>query len=73
MLTIIIEKIYNSNIPHTGIFEWGIRVVFGYLFAIVFRFGLVGIWLAYSLDIVVRGIILLLRFLNGKWKYVKID
>lgn len=52
---------------------WGIRVVFGYLFAIIFKLGLIGIWLAYSLDIVVRGIILLLRFLNDKWKYVKID
>lgn len=52
---------------------WGIRVVFGYLFAVIFKLGLVGIWLAYSLDIIVRGIILLLRFLNDKWKYVKID
>lgn len=52
---------------------WGIRVVFGYLFAIIFKLGLVGIWLAYSLDIVIRGIILLLRFLNDKWKYIKID
>lgn len=52
---------------------WGIRVVFGYLFAIIFKLGLIGIWLAYSLDIVIRGIILLLRFLNGKWKYIKID
>lgn len=52
---------------------WGIRVVFGYLLAIIFKLGLVGIWLAYSLDIVVRGIILLLRFLNDKWRYVRID
>lgn len=52
---------------------WGIRVVFGYLFAIIFKLGLVGIWLAYSIDIIIRGIILLLRFLNDKWKYIKID
>lgn len=52
---------------------WGIRVLFGYIFAIKFHLGLVGIWLAYSLDITIRGIILLLRFLNDKWKNIKID
>jgi putative MATE family efflux protein len=52
---------------------WGIRVVLGYVFAIIFKLGLVGIWLAYSLDIVIRGIILLLIFLNDKWKYIEID
>ena len=52
---------------------WGIRVVFGYIFSITFKFGLIGIWLAYSLDITIRGIILLLRFLKGSWKDIKID
>lgn len=52
---------------------WGIRVVFGYIFSISFKFGLLGIWLAYSLDITVRGIILLLRFLKGNWKDIRID
>lgn len=52
---------------------WGIRVVLGYVFAIIFKLGLVGIWLAYSLDIVIRGIMLLLIFLNDKWKYIEID
>lgn len=52
---------------------WGIRVVFGYIFAIHFSLGLVGIWLAYALDITVRGIILLVRFLRGKWTEIKIN
>lgn len=52
---------------------WGIRVVFGYLFSIIFDLGLVGIWLAYSLDIIIRGILLLLRFLKDKWKSIKIS
>lgn len=52
---------------------WGIRVIFGYIFAIKFNLGLVGIWFAYSLDIVVRGIILLVRFLKGKWSNIKVD
>lgn len=52
---------------------WGIRVLFGYIFAVKFNLGLVGIWLAYSLDIVVRSIILLSRFLKGKWDEIKIS
>ncbi|MFD3158844.1 MATE family efflux transporter (plasmid) [Haloimpatiens sp. FM7330] len=52
---------------------WGIRVVLGYLFAIIFKWGLVGIWLAYSFDITIRGIMLLLRFLNDKWKYIEFN
>ncbi|GFP75813.1 hypothetical protein bsdtw1_01905 [Clostridium fungisolvens] len=53
-----------------------IRLIIGFIsfiFAIVFKFGLIGIWLAYSLDITIRGIILLLRFLKGSWKDIKID
>ena len=46
---------------------WGIRIVFGYTFAIIFNLGLIGIWIAYSIDISFRGIILLIRFLKGKW------
>ncbi|WP_053983484.1 MATE family efflux transporter [Niameybacter massiliensis] len=46
---------------------WGIRVVFGYFFAVIFNLGLVGIWLAYSLDILLRGLLLMYRFLRGKW------
>ncbi len=51
---------------------WVIRVGVGYLFGVIFDFGLVGIWLAYSLDIIIRGIILLLRFLNNEWRNIKI-
>ena len=46
---------------------WGIRIVLGYTFAIIFNLGLIGIWIAYSIDISFRGIILLIRFLKGKW------
>ncbi|NMM63419.1 MATE family efflux transporter [Clostridium sp. P21] len=52
---------------------WVIRVGVGYLFGVIFNFGLVGSWLAYSLDISIRGIILLLRFLNNKWRNIKIS
>lgn len=52
---------------------WGVRVLFGYIFAVIFKLGLVGIWLAYSLDIVIRGIILLVRFLRGNWSKIEIS
>lgn len=51
---------------------WGVRLGIGYFLAIVMELGLTGIWYAYSLDLTVRGIILLLRFLQGKWKKIKI-
>lgn len=46
---------------------WGIRIILGYTFAVIFNLGLIGIWIAYSIDISFRGIILLVRFLKGKW------
>ncbi len=52
---------------------WGIRVLGVYILGIKLNLGLVGVWLAYALDITVRGTILLLRFLRGKWKEIKIS
>lgn len=46
---------------------WGVRVLGLYILSIHFNFGLVGVWLAYALDITLRGIIILIRFLKGKW------
>lgn len=51
---------------------WGVRVIVGYLLAIVFNMGLIGIWYAYALDITVRSILLLVRFIRGKWSTIKI-
>ncbi|GAA0125700.1 MATE family efflux transporter [Clostridium sp. CTA-19] len=51
---------------------WGIRVGIGYLFGVSLGFGLVGVWMAYVIDITIRGILLLKRFLNGKWKKIVI-
>lgn len=52
---------------------WGIRVLGVYILGIKLNLGLAGVWLAYALDITVRGTILLLRFLRGKWKEIKIS
>ena len=52
---------------------WGFRVIFGYIFAIIFKFGLIGIWISIVLDITIRSIILYKRFLSEKWKNVIIE
>jgi len=51
---------------------WCGRVGIGYLLGVKFGLGLFGVWIGYSLDITIRGIILLIRFLNGKWQKIKI-
>jgi putative MATE family efflux protein len=51
---------------------WCGRVVVGYLLGVTFGLGLLGVWLGYALDITIRGIILLKRFLNGKWQKISI-
>lgn len=51
---------------------WGIRIGIGYLLAIVFNLGLIGVWCAYALDVLVRGILLLKRFYKGKWQKIKL-
>lgn len=54
----------------TGI--WGIRLVFAYIFAIILGWGLVGAWIAMSLDLIIRGILYFFIFKGGKWKYVNV-
>ncbi len=51
---------------------WCGRVIVGYLLGVTFGLGLLGVWLGYALDITIRGIILLKRFLNGKWQKINI-
>jgi Na+-driven multidrug efflux pump len=51
---------------------WGIRVLGVYVASVLFRLGLVGVWLIYALDVTVRGIILMVRFMRGKWQEINI-
>ncbi len=51
---------------------WGIRVIGVYVLGIKMGFGLSGVWLAYALDVTVRGIILFARFKKGKWKLTSV-
>ena len=47
---------------------WLISVAGSYLFGIVFGWGLYGVWLAFALDEMARGLILLIRWRSGKWQ-----
>ncbi len=57
----------------TMIGVWGIRVGIGYLFAVVCRWGLFGVWCGYGLDLAIRSILLLIRFERGKWKQIQLS
>ncbi|HSW09727.1 MAG TPA: MATE family efflux transporter [Bacillota bacterium] len=54
----------------TGI--WGVRVLLGYLLAVVAGLGLAGAWMAMAADHTVRAILLTLRFRAGRWKHLAI-
>jgi len=45
-----------------------VRVVLGYIFAIVLGMGIFGVWLAMYMDWVARSAFFLPRMLSGKWK-----
>ncbi|WP_291583933.1 MATE family efflux transporter [Clostridium sp. UBA6640] len=49
---------------------WCVRVGGGYLLGVILGLGLFGVWLGYALDITIRSIFLLKRFLNGKWQEI---
>ena len=49
------------------IFQWSIAVGLSYLLGITFGFGLIGMWIAFTLDENVRGVILRRRWASKKW------
>jgi len=54
----------------TGI--WGVRVLLGYLLAVLAGLGLAGAWMAMAADHMVRATLLTLRFRAGRWKRLSI-
>jgi len=50
------------------IFQWSIGVFLGFIFGVVFGWGLVGLMIAAALDEWVRGIIMLFRWRSRKWQ-----
>lgn len=47
---------------------WGISVFLSYIFGIVLGYGLLGIWIAFACDEILRGTLYLIRWLSGRWK-----
>lgn len=50
------------------IFCWGVAVVGSYLFGITISLGIIGVWIAMTIDELCRGAIFIVRFKKGKWK-----
>jgi putative MATE family efflux protein len=55
----------------TAIGVCAIRVSLAYLL-VRLGFGLVGAWIAMSVDLVTRGLLLFIRFRSGRWKHVHV-
>lgn len=49
------------------ILMWVLAIPFAYLFAFKLGFGLVGIYLGLALDEIIRGVVILTRWLKGAW------
>ncbi len=49
---------------------WGVRISMAFLLAP--RFGLRGVWVAMSLELVARGVLFIIRMYRGKWLDIKI-
>lgn len=49
-----------------------IRPVFAHVAINTFNLGLMGAWYAMAADWVVRSMLILLRYLSGKWKRIKL-
>lgn len=55
----------------TGLGVCGIRIALAYLL-VQLGYGLVGAWIAMSIDLIARGSLLFWRFTHGGWKHVKV-
>ncbi|MBR3304569.1 MAG: MATE family efflux transporter [Christensenellaceae bacterium] len=47
---------------------WGLSVLFSYLLGVCAGMGLMGCWISFALDEVVRGCLQLMRWRSGKWR-----
>ena len=50
------------------IFQWGVAFVGAWFFGIYLGFGLIGVWIAMTLDECIRGLVFFVHFRRGKWK-----
>ncbi|MBN1412596.1 MAG: MATE family efflux transporter [Spirochaetales bacterium] len=50
------------------IFMWGVSVLFSYLLGLHFGLGIMGVWIAFSMDEWTRGLIMLWRWISRRWE-----
>ncbi len=55
-----------------GIGLWGIRLPFSFLLGSTFGLGIVGVWLAMTIDLVFRFGLSVYRYRRGKWKEIRL-
>lgn len=67
--TNVLRATGDVNFPfYVGVcIQWTAGVTIGYLFGIIFEWGLIGMWLAFILDENIRGIIFVWRWKSMKW------
>ncbi|MDR0540003.1 MAG: MATE family efflux transporter [Spirochaetaceae bacterium] len=51
---------------------WFVRISSSFIFAYVFNFGALAVWMGMGLDFFFRGSIFTIRWLNGKWQTKKV-
>ncbi|WP_138206444.1 MATE family efflux transporter [Haloimpatiens lingqiaonensis] len=51
---------------------WGVRLTLAYVLAIVLGYGLIGAWIAMTIDLLFRGTLLFFRFRSGKWQKLRV-
>ena len=54
------------------IFCWAVAVLGSYFFGYVLGMGLIGVWIAMTLDEIFRAIIFCIRFKKGKWREIEL-
>ena len=49
---------------------WGVRIVLAPILVIYGKLGLAGVWIAMSVDLILRGILCTHRWHSGKWVHI---
>ena len=54
------------------IFTWGLSLPLAYLFSIQWNMGITGIWIAFIIDEWIRGLLMIIRWRQGKWRDIRL-
>jgi len=55
-----------------GISQWFVRLPLAYLFGVTLGYGLIGAWIAMTVETIIGGLLFYIRFKRGKWKKIKV-